>query len=91
MRNELLEMKKEVEKLKADSEEKAQMVTVPYVAYEAEMIRLHKIIAKLIIVLGVFICGMLIYSGIPDDYSSQDIEDVDTITDSKVINNNGAK
>lgn len=89
MKNELLEMKREVEKLKAASEERAEMVTVPYVAYEAEMIRLHKIITKLIIAIGVLICGMLIYSGIPDNYSSQSVEDIDTITESEI--NNGGK
>lgn len=91
MKNELLEMKRELEKLKADSAERSEMVTVPYIAYEAEMMRLHNIITKLIVALGIFICGLLIYSSIPNDYSSQDIKDVDTITESEIINDSGAK
>lgn len=89
MKNELLDIKKEVDRLKSESAQRAEMVTVPYVAYEAEMDRLHKIISKLIVTIGIIICAILLYSSIPDNYSSQDIKDVDTITDSEF--NNGGK
>lgn len=88
MKNEVIEIRKEVDKLKTDLAEKSEMVTVPYVAYEAEITRLHNVITKLIMILAILIGGILIYSCIPDDYSSQDIENVDTITESE-INNGG--
>ena len=77
MKNELLDIKKEVDRLKSES------------AQRAEMDRLHKIISKLIVTIGIIICAILLYSSIPDNYSSQDIKDVDTITDSEF--NNGGK
>lgn len=89
MKNELLDIKKEVDKLKSESAQKSEMATVPYIAYEAEMERLHKIISRLILTIAMIICGILLYSSIPDNYSSQDIKDVDNITESDI--NNGGK
>lgn len=71
-------------------------VKVDFIVYESTMNRLERTNKRmfnlniiLIIVLFLVIAGIIVYSMIPSDYNSQNIDNVDNMSNAQV--NNGSK
>ena len=85
MKEELIKLKKEIDNI---AKENNSIVKVPFVVYESEMKRKQTLIIILIICWFLTIAGIVIYSCIPDNYSSQEISEVNSIDNSTIRSGN---
>lgn len=85
MKEELIKLKKEIDNI---AKENDSIVKVPFVVYESEMKRKQTLIVILIICWFLTIAGIVIYSCIPDNYSSQEISEVSSIDNSTIRSGN---
>lgn len=85
MKEELIKLKKEIDNI---AKENNDIVKVPFVVYESEMKRKQTLIVILIICWFLTIAGIVIYSCIPDNYSSQEISEVNSIDNSTIRSGN---
>lgn len=85
MKEELIKLKKEIDNI---AKENNDIVKVPFVVYESEMKRKQTLIIILIICWFLTIAGIVIYSCIPDNYSSQEISEVNSIDNSTIRSGN---
>ena len=85
MKEELINLKKEIDNI---TKENNGIVKVPFVVYESEMKRKQTLIIILIICWFLTIAGIVIYSCIPDNYSSQEISEVNSIDHSTIRSGN---
>ena len=88
MKEELINLKKEVDNIAKATKENSDIVKVPFVVYESEMKRKQTLIIILIICWFLTIAGIVIYSCIPDNYSSQEISEVNSIDHSTIRSGN---